>query len=976
MADSKDKLQQDITNKESYLNSSSAAFNKEIALFEQFFDKISNHAKAHRQITINNLDQVEERLIALKEQAASLKDQIFFHDETVIVDRQEIIAETEIAVHERNTLLLDNDRFEGNDILEAIDYLNKALIQVKMNFFETYHNSYLNSIMTTDIFFDFYYDKSKEFQSVLEQHQQEVMDLFLELNEEIKNMDDAISNIMQKKNETIQRINLFYKQEMKHYVDNQLMFSAVTDPTSIDIQALVSDKIVQFKTFRSHLEEQNKHIETHMRKEFQTLNKNVLTRLFNRKSNLITGQKGFFDNPETYLLDLTQQIVQADEQNDKTLSRRLIAMYLQLKDYRLQMKKCAKRAAGMVKKQRLLRNKMLLQFKLETNRITNDLERTLNLYQELMQYDTFLAQAIGDDSSKIVKDELNYLSLLAMNKEFKTNINFDIESQTIKGQINEVEMKLIYQVKKQLLLQEVELLDVIKDAQIFLIDRKHTYYDAKKQIEKERFLIDRLETAMNYHLEYMHEIAKINRKWNSEVLHILISDIRNQETHNIHIVDAAARVKLALKEYDIKSLHFKTMYENELNYLVMQSSRVEKETKIHNDFILSTYENQMRFTSEQIELASSEYRLRVEAIIQAVDEERKYLEEIYRNTAKKYDKRRQLLDDAFQSILYHNNHMLTETADEKIHKILNKEIDKARKQYFLDKTEIEAEYAKDKTIAETKRKLRELDSHLEDALQDADQLRVDTIQEMQEQFAYAKEHYEVLKPYLDQKVNILDPTFYNGLENINKRYRYKLKVAEVELDDASKDLLDTYLNIYFTEKPAENKQEMLQKIEELNTLRESASLKYSARMQALEDAYQAELADYQSNSDIINQETISIKNSIISKRDLTMHTIQTELDQVDQQYILQQKNHELSHTFEIRSLTSEYQKALISNQHFRETLNVEFEHLMNSYKPYIRLIRHNRDIQDVFRSVNRKARKKVRKEQKKIIKNSRTYPVI
>jgi len=49
----------------------------------------------------------------------------------------------------------------------------------------------------------------------------------------------------------------------------------------------------------------------------------------------------------------------------------------------------------------------------------------------------------------------------------------------------------------------------------------------------------------------------------------------------------------------------------------------------------------------------------------------------------------------------------------------------------LDKTEIEAEYAKDKTIAETKRKLRELDSHLEDALQDADQLRVDTIQEMQ-----------------------------------------------------------------------------------------------------------------------------------------------------------------------------------------------------------------------------------------------------
>jgi len=976
MADSDRKLQQNLDNKQSYLDSTSAAFKKEIALFEQFFDRVSNHAKTHRQIMLNNLDEIETRLQNLKKEAAELKDSIFFHDETVIVDRQEIIGKTESEIHDRNTLLLDNDRFEGNDILEAIDYLNKALIQVKMSFFENYHNTYLNSILTSDVFFDFYLEKSQEFQSVLNKHQEEVMGLFLELNEEIKNMDDKISAIMKGKNETINSINRFYGREMKHFVDNQLMFSPVTDPTSIDIQALVSDKIVQFNTFKAHAEEQTKKLEKYMSREFRQLNNNVLTRLYNRKSNLLYGSIDFFEHPEASLHELKKQIVAADQANDKATSRQLIASYLKLKDYRKHQLRCTQRAAKMVRKQRRLKNRMLTEYKLETNRITNDLERTLKLYQELMQYDTFLAQAIGDDSSKLIKDELNHLSLLAMNKEFRTNINFDIESQNIKGRINEVEMKLIYQVKKQLLLQEVELLDAIKDAELFLIDRKFSYYEAKKQVERERFQIDRLEAAMNYHLEYMHETARINRKWNSDILHTLISDIRNQETHNIHAIEAAAKVKLALKEYDIKALHFKTMYENELNYLVLQSSRVEQETQIHNDFILTTYENQMRFAKEQIELADSEYRLRVEAIMKAVDEERTYLEEVYKNTVRKYDKKRQLLDDTFQSSLYHNSHLLTETKDEKIHKILNKEIEKARKQYALDKAQIEAEYAKDQTITAVKRKLRELDSHLEDALADADQLREDTIQEMKEQYAYARERFEALKPYLDQKVNILDPTFYNGLESINKRYRYRLKEAEVELDEATKDLLENYLEVFFTERPEESTDVMKTKIEELNILRDVARKQYSDKMQALENAFQAELASYNQDHDQRTLETTQLKNATVEKRDQVFQSIHQELTATDDKYLEDQKSHDLEHQAAIKSLTLEYEEALKSNQRFRENLRVEFEKLMASYIPYIRLIRRNPDIRDAIRTVNRKTRKKLKAEQRAIKKAAKAKPSI
>ncbi|MBN2503878.1 MAG: hypothetical protein JXB20_00870, partial [Bacilli bacterium] len=147
MGDSDRKLTKDLNNKQTYVDASGAAFQKELALFERFFDKITKQARNHRQIALNNLEEVEERLKKLQEEAISLKDSIFYHEETVIVDRQEIIAKTEGEVHLHNSLLLDNDRFQADDILSTIDYLNKALIQVKIDFFETFSNHYLKTIL-------------------------------------------------------------------------------------------------------------------------------------------------------------------------------------------------------------------------------------------------------------------------------------------------------------------------------------------------------------------------------------------------------------------------------------------------------------------------------------------------------------------------------------------------------------------------------------------------------------------------------------------------------------------------------------------------------------------------------------------------------------------------------------------------------------------------------------------------------------
>ncbi|NLZ61977.1 MAG: hypothetical protein GX904_04180, partial [Acholeplasmataceae bacterium] len=823
MAETKNKLQQELDNKKTFLEKSKTAFESELALFERFFQSITHHAQTHRQITLNNIEAIEERLISLKEQAAQLKDSIIYHDETVIVDRQEIIAQTEAKVHANNVSILDFDRAHADDLVDTLDYLNKALIQVKVNFFDSFRRHFLDVIVENQDYYAYIEKVSNQFQNILSRHQEEIINTFLSLNEEITHMDDGITDIIKRKNETIQNIETFFTREMKNYLDNQLMFSPVADPTSIDIQALVSDKIVQYNTFKKHLESQNAKMIAHLNEKASYLIKEIKERLLEQKSLELTGTADFFTDPQANLIVLKTRLLEAEAQKDKHEAEKLALAVETLNQYRLLEEHAEKRARFLARKQRRYLNRMLKEYLIESAKTMNNLERTLSLYQNLMDYDTFLAQAIGDDSTKIIKAELDHLEILAMNKELKLNIDFDINSINIKTKINEVENKLIYQVKKQMLLQQIELIELIADIQISILDKKAMVFTTKNMVQRERILIDRLETAMNYHLEYLHQVAGLNRAWNSEVLELIIADIRGRETYNIHVVEAASKVKLGLKEYDMKALHFKTMFENELSYLVMQSSRVSEENAIHNEFLLTTLENQMRFTKEQIDLANIEYRLRVEAIIKAVDEERAYFNEFIESAEQKYHKNITILENEYQVELYKNLHMLEETKDLKIQKLLNKDLEKLRKGYEASQIQILEALEKDQKIIQTKRRLRDLDAHLEDALKDAETLRDDTIQEMKEQYTFAKDRYDALKPYLDQKVNILDPTFYQTLESINKRLRYKLKTAEIELENETQAFLDEYVKIYFMEMPDSDNATLRMKIDELSTARDNAS---------------------------------------------------------------------------------------------------------------------------------------------------------
>ncbi len=437
MAEAKDKLQKDYTNKQTYLEKTSQAFRTEMALFERFFAAINKHAKTHRQITLNNLEEVETRLADLKAQAANLKDAIFFHEETVIVDRQQIIAQTEAKVHDDNYLLLDYDRAHADELIDTLDYLNKALIKVKFDFFETFQKTYLDVIIQNEDYFNYIETKSMEFQESLARHQDQVSGIFLALNEEITHMDDGITDIIKKKNETIGRIEAFYNKEMKFFLDNQLMFSPASDPTSIDIQALLSDKIVQFNTFRKHLESQNVAMIEHLRRKYAYVNAELTRQLLATRSRELLGVDDFFTDPACNLKRLQETLLEAETTGDKRLAARLARACRILAKHEALAKEAKAEAGQLLRSYRRFSNRMLTEYICESARTISDLERTLNLFQRLLEYDTFLAQAIGDDSSKIIKAELDHLAILAMNKELRINIDFDINSANIKTKINE-----------------------------------------------------------------------------------------------------------------------------------------------------------------------------------------------------------------------------------------------------------------------------------------------------------------------------------------------------------------------------------------------------------------------------------------------------------------------------------------------------------------------------------------------------------
>lgn len=968
---SKSDIDKGFDNFRAYEEKVKDASQKELEMFEAFYNRIKDKAEDHKQVTLNNLRESKQTLSELKAKAEELKDSVFYHDETVIVDRQKIISRTEHDIHKENRVILDYEFAQADERIDSLDYLNKASIQTKLNFFEDFRNHYAKQIFNQDLLYHFFQKKTDEFKRILDQYHQEVLEDFHALDNEINDMDMQISFLIQEKNEKLNAVNRFYKEEMSNYLDNQLTFSTNDDPTSLEMQALISDKIAQLENFKKHLLEQEEKVKQTLNDEYMKLYLKTLDRLLKKKGNLLFEDSYFFYHPEAFIQQLKQDIVEAEAHQFVSL-KNLIKTYNKAIKYKSHRAECERKAKQLTKKFLKVKKAIFLEYQKDSRHLILQLEHTYKLYLELIKIDPFLAQIIGDNTTKIIKDELNFLSILQVNKEHKINVNFDIKTQKLKQGINAVEAELAYHSERLMLRQDIELIDVIKDIELFFINHQYDAALVMNALNKEKLLIERLETAINYHIDFLIKESNVNRKFLSMITQILNADIRTKESHNIHVVDAAAKIKLALKEYDILALHYKTMYENEKRFLVIQSHRVNNESDINNEFILTTFTNQMRFANEQIQLANDEYKLRVESIMTAINEERNYYFDMIEHKMRDYKERQKIISDEYQAKLYHDSYLLTETEDKHLIKALEKQIERNKQNHDQQISEIEALISKDQVIADAKRRLRELDAHLEVALDDAQTLRDDTIQEMSELYAEAKTKHDLLKPYLENKVNMLDPTFFNGLEKIKKRHEYKLKVAQIELEDKTKEFLDQYLKIYFEEQPEINRDLYLSQIEELENERQAIRDAYGQKIEKSDLVYHTRIAENEKLAANLLSQTEEFKKALEAKHMSSLKQKIADLDSLEKQFAVESERQKTTFASDISQLTNEYAQSLIDNQKYYQNLTGAFDKIIASYEPYIKKAKQNHSIKMIIKETQKQMKKEQKAIEKKLKKASKS----
>ncbi len=948
-------------NKTRYRSQINDAFANEAALYESFYQKITDYAKAHKQITINNLNQVENRLRQLKKQAALLQDSILFHDEEVVVERSKIIRNTEISTHEQNETILHYDRMNADEIINSVDYLSKALLTVKKEFFDFHEHAYLNEIIANEEYFEYYSDKNQVIQTILDKHQENIYQMFSELDDEIKFMDENISRILNNKNQKMLQINAFYEKELKHYSDNQLTYSAESDPTSIEVQALTSDKINQFNTFKDHQIYQNSQIREQLHLEYMTLFNHINERLLRSKSYDWVKAYDFFDTPNVYLNDYKMTAVDLDRiGNTKDLTP-LLKLIKKLERWPLVKKQLELKAHRLLKQQMHDKVRMIVYNEKYSAKQIAKMELALDQYLQIMRIDPFLAQSLGDQSSTLIKDERMFLSVLKVNKELKANINYDIQTAKIKSEINSLETDLRYSVKKTMYKQEIEILKEIYDINVFVLTTSLKRALAKQTILKERVLIERLDKATNEHLSYLIESFNTNRMWLSLISQTLIDSTREKETHNIYVAEAKSKIDYILKQYEMKALFFKAMYENELSYLVGQQSRVDNESKIHNEFVLNTYLNQMRFAEEQVKLAEYEYRLRLEAITETIDGEKNYHQEVIETTKHRYSEQIKLIKNEFEAFFYQDSRQLEFSKDDKVRKSIVQKIERSTKSRDQKINTLIQDMSDDQIILKANAELTQLKEYLDDAIHDATELRDTTISEFSELYHFAKERYDVLKPYLDSSVNILDPTFYDMLERINNRMQFQVKKAEIELDENTRDLMKNYLEIYFQKTEEINHKDYNELLEDIGLSREQIRTRYASRLQAVESAYLNKASELSREEENMKKEAETYQIGWQTRHENSISLLKQQLINVENEYISQIKIDQAKTDKIVAKLSSEYHLAIKTNRQFTDGVASDFKKLINSYQPYIKIAKKEVDYHKVVKPLITKNRKKLKK---------------
>ena len=197
---------------------------------------------------------------------------------------------------------------------------------------------------------------------------------------------------------------------------------------------------------------------------------------------------------------------------------------------------------------------------------------------------------------------------------------------------------------------------------------------------------------------------------------------------------------------------------------------------------------------------------------------------------------------------------------------------------------------------------------------------------------------------------------------MQSRYKYKLKTAEAELDIKTKDLLENYLDVYFTEQPDLDKAKLIENINLMQVEKEAATADYEQEIASIDLDFQQRSDDLIKKRNEIINEAKAFKESITNKRELEIQTKQQELSILENRYQQQQRDKQISYENEIENLTNEYNQTLVESKKYIMNLSQSFEKVLNTYKPYVRLTKNNRKIRTIVKKTNHNIDKKEKKE--------------
>ncbi|MCK7488456.1 MAG: hypothetical protein MZU97_25395 [Bacillus subtilis] len=508
-----------------------------------------------------------------------------------------------------------------------------------------------------------------------------------------------------------------------------------------------------------------------------------------------------------------------------------------------------------------------------------------------------------------------------------------------------------------------------------LLTRSRVLFDLKHKIAIERLRIDRAEQIANAEMENLIETHAQHRRHLTAASNLLIEGIRRRESHDVYVGEARNDLDLILKQYDMKALYFKTVYENEIAFFVSQKMRLDEETAIHHEFVLTTYQNQMRFAEEQIKLANAEYRTRMESFLKVIEEQRSYHQSILENHYNQYISKRKRIDEDYQATLYATSHLLSEAEDKKQKLALQKNVDYSKSEYEKKIVSLEKSYHEHPVVVQSNTKLAKLDQSIEQALDDAETMLEHTVSEYSELYHKAKERYDTLKPYFDKNINVMDPVFVDQIERIKLRFEGAKKDAEAELELLSKPLIDHYLQVYFAEADEPDLKEYKQRIQLFET--EKAAL--SKQLQSRLDQIETEFAGKVKETNQILQTQLSEITPMTTLIDQKAKTIESEylhLLQLQKKEKIDARNRlSTNAAFTIETLTAEYHKALKSHAAMASRMTDQFAKLVDAYQPYIRLAKKTTKFPRHLAIVKARHRRLVRADLNALAKRYRSYRI-